>query len=176
MRTICCRSSDIRVHQSLFAPEIEANRVAASGRAHAPSPSAAPRAAPPWVYSRLGVGVGVGLGLGVGLGVGVGVGVGFGVGVELGVSLGFGVEVRFRVWVRGHQARAGVDLLAQGHVHEEVAQLDARAQPRAQLDAPGVRASACVGVRARVGVRAAGLEPGLGLESGLGIGVGLRNL
>ena len=33
-------------------------------------------------------------------------------------------------------ARARVHLLAQRHVHEEVAQLEARAQARAQLDAP----------------------------------------
>jgi hypothetical protein len=37
-------------------------------------------------------------------------------------------------------------------VHEEVAQLDARAQPRSQLDASGVRSRAWAGVRARVGV------------------------
>jgi len=35
-----------------------------------------------------------------------------------------------------HRARAHVDLLAQRHVHEEVAQLDTRAQARAQLNAP----------------------------------------
>ena len=35
-----------------------------------------------------------------------------------------------------YRARARVDLLAQRHVHQEVAQLEARAQARAQLDAP----------------------------------------
>ena len=34
------------------------------------------------------------------------------------------------------RARARVDLLAKRHVHEEVAQLDTRAQARAQLNAP----------------------------------------